>query len=318
VTISTELQAWILDKADPSVEYRYRLDVLGARPDTAEVQAAKAQIGHTGWAAKILKIQRPSGSWETDGATGGELYSPKYTASNWQLLLLSELGAYRTDPRIARGAELLLEKYGAEGVFDGRDAELCVTGNAVRMILDLGYSSHPSVIQGIEWLCGAQKSDGGWHCFPSEAGTLDGWEALAAFASIPPERRSAAVQQAIRRGAEFYLARHLLDEGEPPYAPWRRLHYPHHYYYDVLLGLDLLTRLGYGRDPRLVPALELLESKRDAAGRWPLESVHPDIPPQEEYAPSGPIFPICLELPGRASRWITVTALTILQRAGRL
>src|SRR5205809_733010 len=161
-----------------------------------------------------------------------------------------------------------------------------------------------------------QKSDGGWHCFRSRTGTLDGWEALAGFAAIPEAKRSAAMHRAIERGAEFYLERGLLREGRTPYAPWMRLHYPVHYYYDLLVGVDVLTSLGYGDDPRMRLPLGRLAGKRNRDGTWNLDALHPDTE-DPNYQIRGPFYPFGLEVPGRPSRWITATALIALQRAGR-
>src|SRR5205807_530177 len=41
-----------------------------------------------------------------------------------------------------------------------------------------------------------------------------------------------------------YLTRRLFREGAHPSRPWFRLHYPVHSYYDLLVGLDVLTSLG--------------------------------------------------------------------------
>ena len=48
---------------------------------------------------------------------------------------------------------------------------------------------------------------------------------------------------------------------------WWWLRYPWHYHYDVLVGLDFTTALAYGKDPRMVEALDHLESKRLPDGR---------------------------------------------------
>jgi len=61
------------------------------------------------------------------------------------------------------------------------------------------------------------------------------------------------------------------------YAPWFRLHYPVHYYYDILVGLDVVTALGRGDDPRLRPALAWLEERPNRDGRWNLDALHPDL-----------------------------------------
>lgn len=215
------------------------------------------------------------------------------------------------------------------GALGGESSHLCVTGNAARMLERLGYGENPRVRRAVSWLVDAQKADGGWHCFPSKTGTLDSWEALGAFAAMPKGRRSAAVNRAIESGAEFFLDRKLMDEGRR-YPPWFRLHYPVHYFYDLLVGLDILTSLGYGNDPRLRPALDWLESRRKPNGRWPLDTLHPDVAhPSDssadlrENSPYGiqgiqpPYLSIGLELPRQSSRWITTTALIVLRRSGR-
>src|SRR2546422_11495790 len=44
------------------------------------------------------------------------------------------------------------------------------------------------------------------------------------------------------------------------------------YFYDILHGLRVLSKLGYARDERMTNARELLLSKRLADGTWPLEA----------------------------------------------
>jgi hypothetical protein len=95
-----------------------------------------------------------------------------------------------------------------------------------------------------------------------------------------------------------------------------RLHYPVHYFYDLLVGLDVLASLGYADDPRMRPALRRLEDKRNRDGSWNLDALHPDSE-DPGYQVRGPFYPFGLEVPGRPSRWITTTALSVLKRAGR-
>ena len=128
--------------------------------------------------------------------------------------------------------------------------------------------------------------------------------------------RTAATDRAAARGAEFYLERGLLREGRTPYAPWWRLHYPNHYYYDLLVGLNLLVRLGHAEDRRLRPAVDRLVSMRRPDGSWNVDAVHPDVE-GDDYVPRTPVYPFVLELPGRPSRWITASALEVLRACGR-
>ena len=319
--LSASLNKFLLGGTDPSVRYLVLRDLLDRGPDDPELVKARDEIGRTGWAAKILEDQQPRGYWEGFTEKGDDLYMPKYTATNWRLLVLSDLGLTVNDPRIARATDLIFEFWGGEeeGIFGEKGSELCVTGNTVRMMMRFGRGDDPRIVRSLDWLVHAQKSDGGWHCFDSNTGTIDGWEALAAFAVVPPAKRNEGMRKAIERGAEFYLERGLLKEADgSTYPPWHRLHYPNHYYYDILVGLDTLTALGYGDDPRIRPALEELISKRLQDGTWCIDSVHPDLLPEDTYHPRTPLYPFLLEHPGLPSRWITFVALRVMRRAGKI
>ncbi len=315
--VSKRLESWLLDGADPSVRYRVLTELLGRPPRDPAVVRARKEIGKVGWAARMLQEQHPGGQWDTPGSSGRELYRPKYIATNWRLLVLSDLGVSGADPRVAKALALFLRVMGGpKGGFGGKGSEVCFTGNAARMLGKFGRTDEPALRSSLDWLVRHQKKDGGWHCFRSRSGTLDGWEALSAFAVLPPELRTPAIGRSIARGAEFYLDRGLLREGRAPYAPWLRLHFPAHYYYDYLVGLDFLTALGYGDDPRMRPALDRLEKRRNPDGSWDMDALHPDSE-DPDYRPPGPMYPMWFEAPGRPSRWITTTALRVLDRAGR-
>lgn len=315
--IAPRMRRWLTStEADPSIRLRFWSEVEVRPPSDPRVRAARSAIGRTGWAAQLLSHQFADGHWVTRGSTGRELYRPKYIATNWRAIVLSDLGMTRTDRRIQRTAELILSRWSRD--LYGKGAEICVTGNAVRTLVRFGYLAHPTVQRSIDWIVRTQKPDGGWHCFRSRTGTLDSWEGLAAMAEIPPEERSERVVRSIARGAEFFLERRLMNEGRERYAPWFRIHYPNHYYYDLLVGLRVLTRLGYGSDPRLRPAVEWLLSRRRRDGAWALDADQPDLDERlADYPAQLPTFPIRLESLNMPSRWATVEALSVLARTAK-
>ena len=203
---------------------------------------------------------------------------------------------------------------------------LCTTANVVRALVQAGYERDDRVVRALDWLVEEQKEDGGWHCFDSSKGTLDCWEPLSAYSVLPKSRQSRRIKRSIERGAEFYLDRKLSKEGSGKYAPWFRYHYPIHYYYDLLVGLDVLTSLGYDGDDRMKDALSLLRKKRRPDGTWPLDALNPDLPPdlpETEYSMSPPFepfpaIPFGLEKVGSPSKMVTLRALRVLERVGEL
>lgn len=306
--------AWLADPAQPAARYRYLVDIEGISPDSAEARAARRQIPRRGWAAEILREQDPRGFWVRRKG----LYRPKYVSTNWRLLVLAELGLTARHPGVRRAVDLMLEDYGSsDGPLHGRKYKphFCFVGNIARMMILFGLGADRRVKASLDWLAEQQLEDGGWDCFGRPTGTLDCWEALAAYAALGPRRWTRKWKGAVERGAEFYLERGLLREGQYRYAPWERLHYPVHYYYDVLVGLETLVRLGYWDDPRLGPALELLKRKMRPDGTWRLDAVHPDLGRGANYDAEPSVRRFALERDGAPSKWITLRALGVLREA---
>jgi hypothetical protein len=302
---------WLLEEDQPAVRHYALSDLLDYPKNDPEVREAYSKIPTKGWASDILKLQKKGGYWESRKT----LYRPKYTATNWRALVLSDLGLTSEDSRIRATADLFFEDWLGDGdnVFND---EICIVGNTARMLTRFGYEDDARVRRLFDRIVEDQKEDGGWHCFESDVGSLDCWEGLSALASFPSQKRTRKMKGAIQRGAEFYLEHRLLDDGEERYPPWFRLHYPNHYYYDLLVGLDVITRLGYAGDRRLEPAVKLLVEKTRKDGRWVLDKAHPDS--ESRYRPNyrmkGEPRPFTLEEPGKPSKWITLTALRVLKR----
>ena len=82
---------------------------------------------------------------------------------------------------------------------------------------------------------------------------------------------------------------------------WTRFAFPTWWHYDVLRGLEYLRQAGVTPDERVAEAIELVESKRDGDGRWPLEIQYPGTMPVEMD-----------EGEGQPSRWNTLRALRVL------
>ncbi len=312
---------WLLEADQPAIRALTLTQLLGRPEDDGEVEAAREEILRRGWAADILAGQHPGGWWIHEES----LYSPKYLSTNWMLLILSDLGLTREDPRIDAACRLWIRRFAKEdggfGTEGMKTGHLCIVGNTARALVRFGYAEHPRVRNAFEWLVEHQDKNGGWNCFGSGR-NLDSWEGLSAFAAYPKQKWTAGMKRAVERGAEFYLERELHKQGAR-YEPWYRFHYPVHYYYDLLVGLDFMTVLGYGDDPRLGYALSLLKGKRRPDGKWELDAVHPDLEGSKmadwyRKNPKRAPTPFALEKPKDPSKLITLRAMEVLNRLGEL
>jgi hypothetical protein len=309
---------WLLEPSQPAIRFLALRDLVGEM-SLGDLDKARRAAVSSGWVADILSKQKPEGQWlEREDS----LYLPKYISTNWMLLTLSDLGVTRDDPRIAKSCSLWMDTYAREdGGFDtpgAEHSEHCVTGNTARALIKFGYVDEPRVKSALDLLVHEQKEDGGWHCFPSPKGTLDAWEGMSAFAAYPRQKWTRSIKGAVERGCEFFLERRLCREGRR-YAPWFRLHFPYHYYYDILVGLEFMTALGYAEDKRLNLALAKLREKRRGDGRWNLDAVHPDMDndgnwPRWWSRRKKQFTPFALERAGLPSKTVTIRALTVLKR----
>ena len=188
----------------------------------------------------------------------------------------------------------------------------CLTGNVATALIRLGYASDDRVRRALRWLVEVQNEDGGWLCPYWKAHIRDKHGCfmgtitpLDAFSGLPQEYRTPEIEAAIERGVEFLLMHRLFKADHHQFRvikeAWLKFSFPC-FFYDILRGLSIVTKLGYSCDKRIDDALEILLQKQDADGRWILEST-----------PSGRMQ-TNLEQKGKPSKWITLNALKVIKR----
>jgi hypothetical protein len=322
---SSDVLNWLLEEDQPSIRYLALTQLLDRPEKDPQVKSAKQNITKVGWAKNILDEQLPGGCWFHDKS----LFNPTFHATFWMLLILSDLGLTKEEPRVAKASELWMQRNATEdGGFSesGRaGGHLCITGNSARALVKLGHIDHPKVRRAFEWIVKNEANKGGWSCWnfgeKRSGRTLDSWEPLSAFAVYPRQKWTRSMKLTCERGAEFFLERELHKQGAR-WEQWYRFHYPVHYYYDLLVGLDFMTALGYSEDKRLGYAVSLLkEKRREKDGRWNLDANRPEESAtlaafRKKNPHSKSLTPFVLESPGRPSKMITLTALRVLKRIG--
>jgi hypothetical protein len=306
---------WLLESQNPSARYLTLIGLLGRSPKDPEVLAAQAAIPGWGPARTILDAQWPQGYWVGPG-TG---YSPKYRATVWQLIWLTALGVPRTEA-LNRACTCILDHNRLpDGRFSARrtaqGAVACLNGNLLRAMRQLSVND-PRLEESTEALAGMAIRDG-FRCrfnapSPLPARMRDGlpcaWGAikvLAAFAVIPAESRSPAVQSAVKRGLDLLRSGDLADGGYPTATEssplWKKLGFPLGYTSDLLEALEVLGQLGAERFPGIEAAVAIISSKGDDLGRWALEYT-----PQNMWTELGQL--------GAPNKWVTLRALRALNQ----
>lgn len=293
---------WLID-SDPAIRWQVLRDLTDASAD--EVAAERARVAREGWGAQVLALQGPDGRWAHPNAD-----SPEWSCF-LHLALLRDLGLEPDSEQARRAVGLVRDNltwhwWGDKPFFEG-EVEPCINGRVVAIGAYFGEE-----VQGlVDRLLGEQMEDGGWNCEQENGATVGSFhtticvlEGLLEHDGAMGDR--AEVRASIERGQEYLLSRRLLrrlSTGEVIDPDFAKLAFPTCYHYDVLRALDHLRAAGVDLDERMTEAITLVESKRDADGRWPLEHVHDEnvVIPMEEL--------------DRPSRWVTLRAMRVLRWA---
>jgi hypothetical protein len=304
-TIPNDTLAWLLD-GDPAVAWQVQRDLLDA-PE-ADYESTRARVATEGWGARLLSLREPDGRW------GGGLYGPKWTSTFYTMRLLYWFGLDGTWPvAVETCAGMLdfgLRPDGSVKMWRLDYTDVCVTAMTLALAVRFGHARDERVDAMAGWLLDAQLSDGGWNCNDERPGcrvssfhtTLSALEALHDYALSDAARRGRV--HAARDAGYEYFRRHrvFLSEtrGEVVRESFTRFSFPPRWFFDVLRALDHFRAAALSWDERLRDALDVVNKRRRADGRWNNQNRHAGL---EHFR---------LEDAGKPSRWNTLRALRVL------
>jgi hypothetical protein len=309
--------AWLLD-GDPAIRWQAMRDLTDATAE--EVATERAKVATEGWGARLLALQTPDGSW------AGAAWNRGWDSTMHVLTLLWEMGldpasdeARRAVGRVRDGVRW--RGWDLDGAWRGEDfagapyfageVEPCINGQVAASGAYFGQD----VQRIVDRLLRERLPDGGWNCEAERGSTRSSFNTTICVLEALLEYelaggRNEAVTEARLRGEEYLLERQLFRrkttgevierdrEGETSFT---RFAFPTWWHYDVLRGLEYLRRAGVTPDERVAEAIELVASKRDPDGQWPLDTQYP-----------GKMLVEMGESMGQPSRWNTLRALRVL------
>jgi hypothetical protein len=303
---------WLL-ASDPAIRWQVMRDLTAA--PAAGVAGERRRVALHGWGARLLDLQGNDGHW------GGATFVPRAWVSTFDTLqLLRDLGVDPAGDRVRSAIDRVRhgctwgQEFSDAPFFEG-EVEPCINGRVLAIGAYFGHASDRLA----DRLLQEQLSDGGWNCdaprsrrssFHTTICVLEGLLEYETARGPRPE-----VAAARRRGQAYLLDRRLfrsrstgeiiqIDRKTRSEAAWTRLSFPTRWHYDLLWGLDYLRRAGAVPDGRVAEAIDLVRSKRDEDGRWPLENPHPG---RTHFDMEGSA--------GGPSRWTTLRALRVLRWA---
>jgi hypothetical protein len=309
--LETYLLPWLLD-SDPSIRWQVMRDLTDAPAD--EVAAERARVATEGAGGRLLALQASDGRW------GGAAWNRGWDSTMHVLWLLREMGLDPASDEARRAVGLVRDRVTWRGCgppeaddnpFFAGEVEPCINGQVAAPGAYFGQD-----VQGIvDRLLREQLADGGWNCESPGGSTRSSFNTTICVLEALLEHERAggstpAVTAARLRGQEYLLERRLfrrrstgelIERDRKSGSTWTRFAFPTWWHYDVLRGLEYLRRAGVAPDERVAEAIHLVASKRDDAGRWPLETRYP-----------GRMLIETDEGEGRPSRWNTLRALRVL------
>ena len=302
---------WLLD-SDPSIRWQVMRDLTDAPAE--EVAAARAKVAREGAGAQLLALQADDGRW------GGAAWNRGWNSTMHVLWLLRHLGLDPASAEARSALRLVRDRVTWQGCgpqecdgnrFFAGEVEPCINGQ----VAAAGAYFGQDVRAVVDRLLGEQLPDGGWNCEAPRRSKRSSFNTTICVLEALLEHERAGggtrdVTAARLRGQEYLLERRLfrrrstgevIERDRKGGAVWTRFAFPTWWHYDVLRGLEYLRRAGVTPDERVAEAIDLVASKRDADGRWPLDIRYPGMMPVEID-----------EGEGRPSRWITLRALRVL------
>jgi len=303
---------WLL-ASDPSIRWQVFRDLVQA---PAEVVAAeRARVATEGWGARLLALQGEDGQWAGGACFPAQSFhwrdenqGQPWTSTLPTLQLLHDLGIDPRDDRVRRAVAQVKAhchwEHAGQPFFSG-EVEPCINGRTVT----LGTYFAQDVDAIVARLLGEQLEDGGWNCEAENGSVRSSFDTTINVLEglLAHERASGGSAESIaarRRGEEYLLERKLFrrkSTGEIVNPPWLQFSFPTRWHYDVLRALDYFRSVGDVPDSRMDEAIDVIRSKQQPDGTWPLENTHP-----------GAVHFALEDGDSRPSRWNTLRALRVL------
>jgi len=272
---------WLLESENVSIQYRTLTELLDIPESDNKVKIYKSKISDSKAVSDILGKMTQEFYWIQKKSTtkeiiGDDVEYGSFATTHFCLSYLSELGMTKEHPQIEKACERYLNLQKEDG--DWWHHITCLSGYNLRTFIRLGYKDDYRIQRTIKMLLTTERQDNGYLCDMHEKKKRNikscvrgATKVLLGFAELPEYWNHSRIKNLVlyflNRGGIFKTR----DKTKIVNDDMKRLSYPIIWRANIYEILYSLSKMGYGRDERLLGAWEYLEKFKNNTGKFKLD-----------------------------------------------
>ena len=309
--IPKNVTEWLLEEENPSIRYRFLRELQELPESDPELQSTRKQITSYQPVRNMLDAMHPEGYWEQINPRSKKSYGKdvEYMRDTTHFILayLAELGMTREDPKIEKAANRYLSLLQPDGDFYRHFS--CLYGLNIRTYMLLGFKDDSRLKKTINLMKKSIRYDNGYLCDthegkrkrrPVKSCVRGSAKVLYSLGELPELWDESFSKNIV----EYFLNRNILYKTTNPRIYVRNdaglTMFPFYWGFGLIDVLLPLAKMGYGHDPRMESAWNVLARHKTEEGKYILDSNW-----KSKYWK--------LEKRGLVSKWITFYAYLCLK-----
>jgi hypothetical protein len=273
----------LLNSKYASIKLRCHTEILGTDKKSPILLELQKEIEQSDSVVAILKKMHPDGYWlqknrRTGKITGNGVEYGSYSTTHFALSYLSELGLTKSHPLVQKSANRYLNLMAEDG--DWWNHMSCLYAYNIRTFVHLGYRTDARLQKTIDLLLQTKRYDGGYLCDmhenkrktkPVKSCYRGAVKALLAFSELPEYWNHPRCLELLNY---FFTRKIIYKSNSADYVnkDVRNTSFPITWGANTFEVLLALSKMGFGNDPRLAEAWNLLENHKLENGLYKLDS----------------------------------------------
>jgi len=281
--ISNNITDWLLEEENPSIRYRTMRELQELPESDPNLQLGKKEISSYQPVKNMLEAMHPEGYWEQINPRSKKFYGKdvEYMRDTTHFILayLAELGMTREDPKIKKAASRYLSLQQPDGDFFRHFS--CLYGLNIRTFMLLGFKDDPRLKKTINLMKKSIRYDNGYLCDthegkrkrrPVKSCVRGSAKVLYSLGELPELWDESFSKKIV----EYFLNRNILYQTTNPETYVRKdaglTMFPFYWGFGLIDVLLPLAKMGYGHDPRIESAWNVLAWHKTEEGKYILDS----------------------------------------------